>query len=182
MMTVDAAVRARVEVFAKELAELVRESALEVVRAALGGDGGSPVRRGGARASSPRAAATGRSKGSKRDPKILAALTEKLGAFIKKNPGQRIEQIGKALGTATKELALPIKKLILAKEISTKGQRRATTYYGGRAGGSAKKPARAPKKARANTRAAAKGGRRVAKKAAPTAPPPEKAETSAPSN
>jgi hypothetical protein len=175
-MSVDSAVRARVEVFAKELSELVRESALEVVRLALG-DGGGPVRRGGPRASSPRAAAEGRSKGSKRDPKILVALTEKLGAFIKKNPGQRIEQIGKALGIATKELTLPIKKLILAKEVSTKGQRRATTYFGGRASGAAKKPARAAKQPRAKVRQAGKGRRSVAKKrTAPTAPPPPPAQ------
>jgi hypothetical protein len=180
-MPVDAAVRARVEVFAKELTELVRESALEVVRLALGG-GEGPARSTRARAASPRAAAGGRSKGVKRDPKILAALTEKLGAFIKKNPGQRIEQIGKALGVATKELALPIKKLILAKEVSTKGQRRATTYFGGRAGRPAKKPTRPAKKKSAKVRRAEKGGRRVARSAAPAAPPPEKAETTSPNN
>jgi predicted transcriptional regulator len=60
---------------------------------------------------------------------LLEALTEKLGAFIKKNPGQRIEQIGKALGTPTKELALPVKKLLAAKRIATRGQKRSTKYF-----------------------------------------------------
>jgi hypothetical protein len=176
-MPLDSAVRDRIETFANELTELVRESALEVVRLALG-DGGGGVRRGGTRAASPRAAIGGRSKGSKRDPKILAALTDKLGSFIKKNPGQRIEQIGKALGIATKELTLPIKKLILAKEVSTKGQRRATTYFGGRASGAAKKPARAAKQPRAKVRPASRGRRSVAKKrTAPTTPPPPPAQS-----
>ena len=70
-----------------------------------------------------------RPKGAKRDPRVLEALTEKLGAFIKKNPGQRIEEIGKALGTRTKDLVLPVKKLIAAKKVSTKGEKRATKYF-----------------------------------------------------
>ena len=70
-----------------------------------------------------------RAKGAKRDPRLLQALTDKLGDYIKKNPGLRIEQIGKALGTPTKDLALPVKKLVAAKKISTKGQKRATTYF-----------------------------------------------------
>ena len=68
-------------------------------------------------------------KGAKRDPGELDALTEKLGAFIKKNPGQRIEQVRKELGVTTKDLALPVKRLLAAKKVSTKGQKRATTYY-----------------------------------------------------
>jgi hypothetical protein len=71
----------------------------------------------------------GRPKGAKRRPEALTALTDKLGAFIVKNPGLRIEQLGRALGTPTKELALPVKKLIAAKRVSSKGQKRATTYF-----------------------------------------------------
>lgn len=70
-----------------------------------------------------------RRRGQKRDPKELEALTSKLRSYIAKHPGQRIEQIGRGIGLATKELALPAKKLIAAKQISTKGQKRATTYF-----------------------------------------------------
>jgi hypothetical protein len=38
-------------------------------------------------------------------------------------------EIGKALNTSTKELALPVKKLVGAKPLSTKRQKRATTYF-----------------------------------------------------
>ena len=67
--------------------------------------------------------------GRKRAPEQLEALTGKLRDYIAKNPGQRIEQIGSGLGVATKELALPARKLLAHKQISKKGQKRATTYF-----------------------------------------------------
>lgn len=130
--SVESDIRSRVEAFVEELTAMIRASALDLVNEALGEGGSRPGRRGGGRR--PAAAAvvsTGRrAKGAKRDPKMLQALTDRLGDFIKKNPGQRIEQIGKALGTPTKDLALPVKKLLAGKKISTKGQKRATTYFG----------------------------------------------------
>jgi hypothetical protein len=71
----------------------------------------------------------GLAKGQKRDPKVIEATTEKLLAHIRKNPGERIEPIGKALGIATKDLTLPVRKLIESKRVKTRGQRRATTYF-----------------------------------------------------
>ena len=65
----------------------------------------------------------------KRSPDELAKLTQSLFTHVKRNPGQRIEQIGQALGVSTKELALPAKKLIGEKKLGTKGQKRATTYF-----------------------------------------------------
>jgi hypothetical protein len=44
----------------------------------------------------------------------------------------RIEQINKQLGTTTKDLALPIRKLISEGAITTKGQKRSTTYFAGK--------------------------------------------------
>lgn len=120
----------RVEAFASELVALVRASAVEVVGETLAGIVGSlggPSSRGGRRASRPSA----RAKGAKRDPAVLAALTDKLEGFIKKNPGKRIEEIGQALGTPTKELVLPVRKLVAAKKVSTKGKKRATKYFPG---------------------------------------------------
>src|ERR1700722_4377403 len=74
-------------------------------------------------------AAAKRPSGAKRPPAELAKLTEKLGEYIKAHPGLRIEPIGKALSVPTKELNLPVKKLLAAKKIRSEGQKRATEYF-----------------------------------------------------
>ena len=71
-------------------------------------------------------------RGVKRSPEDLEALSEQFAGFVKNNPGLRIEQINKELGTTTKELALPIRKLIAEGFVSAKGKKRSTTYYPGR--------------------------------------------------
>jgi hypothetical protein len=112
------------------LIEAIRSELREEFLSALGGSGSAP-KRGVRRAK--RAAAgvalqpkAGRAKGAKRTPEELEALTKNVLAHIKKNPGQRVEQIAEALGTTTKELALPIIKL--GKALKTQGQRRGTKY------------------------------------------------------
>jgi hypothetical protein len=130
--SIESEIQARVSAFASELVAIVRASALEVVQEALGDAVTPRAVRGRGAAAMPAAApkaASGRGKGAKRDPQAIEALTNQLGAYIKKNPGQRIEQIGKELDIPTKELALPVKKLLGAKRITTKGQKRATTYF-----------------------------------------------------
>jgi hypothetical protein len=67
--------------------------------------------------------------GQKRDPKLLQKLVDRLAAHIAAKPGQRIEQINKPLGVPTKDLSLPIKKLLRANRIIAKGQKRSTTYW-----------------------------------------------------
>jgi hypothetical protein len=42
-----------------------------------------------------------------------------------------MEAIGKALGKPTRELNLPIKKLLSAKRIRSEGHKRATEYFPG---------------------------------------------------
>lgn len=66
--------------------------------------------------------------GAKRSESDIQKLMDKFVGFVKKNPGLRIEQINEKLGTATKDLALPVRKLIASKRIRTKGEKRATTY------------------------------------------------------
>jgi hypothetical protein len=134
--SLDDRIRARVEQFASELAELIRESAMETVSAALAGARPSPGR-GGRRAAAVAAAPArggrgrlaSREKGAKRPPDEIERLTGKLLDYIKGNPGQRIEQIADGMGTSTKELNLPAKKLIANKQLRTKGQKRATQYF-----------------------------------------------------
>jgi hypothetical protein len=133
--TLDDRIRARVEQFASELAELIRESAMETVSVALAGARPSPGR-GGRRAAAPAAVVRGgrgraasREKGAKRPPDEIERLTGRLLDYVKGNPGQRIEQIADGMGTSTKELNLPAKKLIAGKQLKTKGQKRATQYF-----------------------------------------------------
>jgi hypothetical protein len=134
--SLDDRIRARVEQFAAELAELIRESAMETVSAALAGARPSSGRGGRRAASAPvavrsagRGRAASREKGAKRPPDEIERLTGKLLDYVKGNPGQRIEQIADGMGTSTKELNLPAKKLIAGKQLKTKGQKRATQYF-----------------------------------------------------
>src|SRR5262249_55762190 len=133
MTNIDDEIRIRTASFAKDIAVLVRRLALESVTSALGQPRApeAPVRevaapppaRGAAapraRRAAPKAApsrapvtarrgtATKRTPGEKRPPGELVKLTEKLGDYIKSNPGRRMEVITKALGTPTRDLNLP---------------------------------------------------------------------------
>jgi hypothetical protein len=70
-----------------------------------------------------------RKPGEKRSPEEIARTTAKLLAHVEAHPGQRIEEIGKQLAVATRDLALPVQRLMAQKRISTKGKRRATKYF-----------------------------------------------------
>lgn len=58
-----------------------------------------------------------------------AALGYAVVAYVAKHPGQSVEQIGKALGAKTKELALPVIRMVEAKKLKTTGQKRGTRYF-----------------------------------------------------
>ena len=59
-------------------------------------------------------------------------MAEKLVEFIRSSPGSSIEEIGKGIAIPTKELALPVKKLLAEGRLKKKGQKRATRYSAGR--------------------------------------------------
>lgn len=99
----------------------LREEFLSVL-----GDGGGVKRRPPAKATKGRRVTKARAGGAKRTPDELESLTKSILAYIKKNPGQRVEQIAAGMGASTKELALPIRKL--GKALKTRGQRRGMTY------------------------------------------------------
>lgn len=74
----------------------------------------------------------GRPKGiktPKRSPVELKGLENRFLAFVRASPGLRIEQINTKLGTTTKELALPVRRLVTAGRIKTKGVVRSTQYF-----------------------------------------------------
>jgi hypothetical protein len=128
-----------VQGFVAQIAELARRAAIDTLesafggRAGRGGGGGAP-----AAVAATAAASFGRvgrprgGRGAKRTAADLDALSDKFASFVKANPGLRIEQINKQLGTTTKDLALPIRKLISEGVINAKGQKRSTTYFPGK--------------------------------------------------
>jgi hypothetical protein len=131
-----------VQGFVAQITELARRAALDTLESAF--QGRAP--RGGGSASSNGVAAVAAAtslgrigrprggRGGKRTPADLEALSERFGSYVRANPGMRIEQINKQLGTTTKDLALPIRKLISEGAITTKGQKRSTTYFAGKKG------------------------------------------------
>jgi hypothetical protein len=113
--------------FVAQITELARRAAIDTLESALG-------KRGGGVISVPRATSGGggsRRKGAKRTGDELDKLADNFYAFVGKHPGLRIEQINKELGTTTKDLALPIRKMISEGSLKTKGSKRSTTYFVG---------------------------------------------------
>jgi len=113
-----------VDGFVAELTELARKAAVEGLEQALGRTGSKG---GGAVARLGR----GRGRGAKRTANELEKMQDDFLSFVGKNPGLRIEQINKQLGTTTKDLALPIRKLIADGSLKAKGKKRSTTYFPG---------------------------------------------------
>jgi hypothetical protein len=150
-------IRSTIEDFAADVAAIVRRTALHAIASALGTPSvaapartvAAPVKRGRPASSAvsvparppgtsrapsvkPSAKKTiERAPGEKRPPAELAKLVGRLGDYIKEHPGLRMEALGRALGKPTRELNLPIKKLLAAKRIRSQGQKRATEYFPG---------------------------------------------------
>jgi hypothetical protein len=107
--------------FVAQITELARAAARDMIDEALGRgakasfSGLGRGRRGG--------------RGAKRSSDELDKLADQFHSFVAKHPGMRIEQINKQLGTSTKDLALPIRKLIAEGALKTKGAKRSTTYF-----------------------------------------------------
>jgi hypothetical protein len=154
MSDVENELRSRIDSFVTELSGLIRHQALAAVEEILKrgdhapaapaaparGRGRPPKSAAPHAAEKPVAKAVGakpakapaasgkRKAGEKRTPAELAQITEQVFNYIKGNGGQGVEQIAKALATSTKELTLPIRKLLADKRIGSKGQKRATRY------------------------------------------------------
>lgn len=154
MTDIEARINELVSTFVNEITRLARNAALDTLNRALAGAGGTVVRDirvakpAGRAAAAPAAPSARRGKGEKRPKAEIAQIAEQLAAHIKANPGQRIEQINKVLGTKTNEVALPLKKLIASGAVTTKGARRATTYFPGNGGGGEAKAAKSAGKKR----------------------------------
>ena len=113
-MDTEARVAELVNKFIIEVTNLAKEVAVDTLSNALGGDGFY---------------ATPKNVGEKRSPELLAQIGDRVLACVKEHPGERIEQINARLGTKTKDIFRPLKKLIAAKQVRAQGDRRATRYF-----------------------------------------------------
>jgi hypothetical protein len=116
-----------VQGFVAQITELARRAALDTLESAFGSKAARSAGAAVGQVGRPRGG-----RGAKRTAADLEALSTKFASFVKSNPGLRIEQINKELGTTTKDLALPIRKLISEGVIKAKGKKRSTTYFPGR--------------------------------------------------
>jgi hypothetical protein len=107
--------------FVAQITELARAAARDMIDEALGKGAKGSFALG----RSPR----GRGRGAKRTSDELDKMADNFHTFVTKHPGLRIEQINKQLGTTTKDLALPIRKLIAEGALKTKGEKRSTAYF-----------------------------------------------------
>jgi hypothetical protein len=134
----DTEIQSRISSFLDELSQLVKRQALEAVHEALGG-AAAPARRGPGRPRKvtvrpgrrPRAMAKRAVKGNRvrRSPEDLANLQSSILAAVKAKPGQRLEEVGRAMKTDTGVLKRPVAMLVAGKKLKTKGQKRGTRYF-----------------------------------------------------
>ena len=176
--SLDSEIRSRIDSFLEELSALVKQSAVEAVRDALGQGNGvvAPARRGPGRppkSSAPAGPARrgrpagARGRGGKRSSEDLGATSDQILEHVRANPGQRAEQIGSAIGLSTREMRLPIQKLLDRRSIRTEGQRRGTKYFAGARGGAAATRSKGTRKG------ARKGSRKTGRRASGAAAEPQ---------
>jgi hypothetical protein len=117
--------------FAARVLDAIRSSSLEEILGESSGPKRGPgrprVKRGPGRP-------TGRSSKrlARRSTKDLAAVASSIVALVKKHPkGLRGEQIRKELRIAKNEWMRPLGMALASKKLRKKGEKRATTYFGG---------------------------------------------------
>ncbi|WP_394835808.1 hypothetical protein LVJ94_02620 [Pendulispora rubella] len=127
--------------FAQGVLAAIRSASLEEISSeARGRATSSSSSRAPSSAGRPSAAAAAASKAPKaakrggrlhrRSEEEIGAVGDKIVSLLKSHPeGLRAEQIRAELGLEAKELPRPLKDLLGAKKLKTKGQKRATTYF-----------------------------------------------------
>lgn len=113
--------------FAEEFVKIVSLDAMDRLAAVLVTDGTRLVpKKNGAAASAKK-----KGKVQRRSTDELELAVSRLLQHVKANPGQNIEEIGKALRLTTRELTLPMQKLVNSKAVKTKGVKRQMKYSAG---------------------------------------------------
>jgi hypothetical protein len=90
---------------------------------ANGFGGGMPT------SSTPTPRKSKKAKHVRRTPEDLIKLQKNIFIFIKGNPGCSRGDISAALNVPAGELAVPVKKLLAAKQVKRKGERGSTQYF-----------------------------------------------------
>jgi hypothetical protein len=147
-MAADKKIRDLVESFVAELTVLAHEAAIEQVQAALTSAApkrgpGRPRGSGSKKAGTHKRAVSRKKKGKRilRSSAAVDSVAADVLAFVKSHDGAAMTEIAAALGSTSKDLRLPVLKLLGDKALRTTGQRRGTRYHaGGR--GAAKKTSR----------------------------------------
>lgn len=152
-------IRSHVDAFVAELTTLIRRAAIESVQEAIGGLAEPAPRRGRPRktaaAAAPSPAPTrrrGRKKRVRRSSADVSNVSEQALSFVRANPGCSVGDIGAALGLSTKELRLPLLKLIADGKLRTTGRKRGTRYHAGRGAGTPKKANKTTRKKKTTRR------------------------------
>lgn len=123
MSNLQSKVNRTVQGFVAQVIELVRHTALETVQTAfLEPAPAVPIEVPGDR--EPAAASPGR----RRTPADLDALARRVAIVVRAHPGLRIAELAERLGTPTRHLSVPLRKLVAEGAIQARGRRRATTY------------------------------------------------------
>lgn len=109
-----------------DISHLIHEAAREAVEEALRREARSVT------GSSRTVSAGGKARRIRRSTADLHETADNLVAYVENNPGQPIGQIAEALNCTSKELRLPVLKLVEEGRLSTEGQRRGTRYFAGK--------------------------------------------------
>ncbi|MBK7580407.1 MAG: hypothetical protein IPI67_09405 [Myxococcales bacterium] len=127
MNDLDRQLRARIDAFVADIGELVRRAALDAVSEALGG-----ARTRQPATTRPKAGGKRRGRGAKRSASELETLSAAIARRVAEHPGEGAREIAAALELTSKDLVLPMKKLVETGVLTTKGQKRATKYFRGK--------------------------------------------------
>lgn len=66
---------------------------------------------------------------ARRSEEALAHAMDAVVGYLTLTPGVRMEQLGEALAMPTKDLVLPVQRLLMEGRIRREGEKRATKYY-----------------------------------------------------
>ena len=132
----DSQLTSRIESFARELQDLVRQHALEAVHSVLSGNrkaiapraqAATPATRPSKKVGRRATKKTGARRG--RPAADLSAITEPIVSLLRATPGQRAEDLARGLRMTPKELKRPIDRLLADGAVRKEGKARATRYY-----------------------------------------------------
>lgn len=128
-MDLNAQIEARSRAFMDDITAILRESMLNALS-----QGKLYFRAPDTAAPRARSAKAPRPKGEKRSPALIEKTQSRLHAVIVQRPGRGIEGLARQLDCTTRELSLPMKKLLASELVRTEGEKRATKYYPHKAG------------------------------------------------